>query len=129
MTHLHMWTVTMASIVTVWTTWHAAMSSPARSIAFRCAWHPLLSLWAACDGGEWVAIDDGARVHLIVVSMCEHVICVSFLWLFVSSQVRWWQPIVLGALLSMVAVYSLGSWLGIATSSLFSLLVVVSGRL
>ena len=35
-THLHMQTVTMASIVTVWTTWHVATSSPAHSIAFRC---------------------------------------------------------------------------------------------
>ena len=53
MTHLRMRTVTMASIVTVWTTWHVATSSHARSIAFRCAWRPLLSLWAACDGGGW----------------------------------------------------------------------------
>ena len=35
-THLHMQTVTMASIVTVWTTWHVATSSPAHSIAFCC---------------------------------------------------------------------------------------------
>ena len=71
MTHLHMQTVMMASIITVWTTWHAAMSLPAHSIALRCAWRPLLSLWAACYGGGWVAVDDGAWTRLVVVSVCE----------------------------------------------------------
>ena len=32
-TYLTLWTVTMACIVTIWTTWHLATSSPARSIA------------------------------------------------------------------------------------------------
>ena len=35
-THLHMQMVTMASIVTVWMTWHVATSSPAHSISFHC---------------------------------------------------------------------------------------------
>ena len=35
-THLLMQMVTMASIITVWTTWHVGTSSPAHSIAFRC---------------------------------------------------------------------------------------------
>ena len=35
-THLLMQTVMMASIVTVWTTWHVGTSLPAHSIAFHC---------------------------------------------------------------------------------------------
>ena len=46
-------TVMMASIVTVWMTWHIAMSSPACSIPFRRGWCPLLSLWVASDCGGW----------------------------------------------------------------------------
>ena len=77
MTHLHMRTVTMASIITVWMTWHAATSSPACYIAFHCAWHLLLSLLAACDGGGWVAIDDGDRARIVVVSVCERIVFVA----------------------------------------------------
>ena len=60
-------------------------------------------MWVARDGGGWwvVAVGDGS------------------------------VALMLGALSSIVAVYCLGSWLGVATVSLslsFSLALVVSGR-
>ena len=47
MTHLHMRTVTMPGIVTVWTTWHVATSSPARSIT--CPFSRWALLTWRCD--------------------------------------------------------------------------------
>ena len=65
-THLTQWMVTMACIVTIWTTWHLATSSPACSIV-RCAlsrwggdvalpprgWCRLLSSYMTRNGGGW----------------------------------------------------------------------------
>ena len=76
MTHLHRQTVTMLAIVTVWTTWHVATSSPAHSIVwcangggvalpphFRRGWCLLLPLWAASDGrGRWQRLATGGDV-------------------------------------------------------------------
>ena len=74
MTHLHMRTVMMLAIITVWMMWHVATSSPACSLTF-CA----LASAVVVVGGLWwwwvVAVDDGDGVHL-VVSVCECVVCV-----------------------------------------------------
>ena len=50
MTHLHMWTVTMASIVTIWTTCHVAMSSPfivVDGCCCHCGW-PVMVVGGSC---------------------------------------------------------------------------------
>ena len=76
MTQLHMWMVTMASIVTVWMMWHIARSLPAHSITFCCGWCPLLS-FVASDGGRWwvLAIGNTDKVLMLgalslIVAMC-----------------------------------------------------------
>ena len=95
------------------------------------------------DGKHRHRLDDVARCHVVACTLHR-----LSLWLTSAVVVvwvardggGWWVvavgdgsvALVLGALLSIVAVCSLGSWLGVATSSSssssFSLVLVVSGR-
>ena len=54
-THLHMQTVTMASIITVWTMWHFATSLPFIVVGIhscRCGW-PVMVVGGGCSRWRW----------------------------------------------------------------------------
>ena len=69
------------------------------------------------DGKHRHRLDNVARCHVVACTLHR-----------LSAIGDGDMALVLGALSSIVAVCCLGSWLGVATSSSFSLVLVVSGR-